>query len=186
MTFPSVTQKPGPIVLAAALKIAGFTDATHEASVRDACGVLWPSPSELQIAVAITGGEASGHAWIWHQDANGSCDYGVLQINSIHAQWFGAVEAPTQLNWANYAQCAQMAFSLYTSAGRSFKPWNAYTNGGYLAARYQGRSWMDWAEHGVTQMNAQVAALMKSNLALTEFAATAQVASINNDPLVYW
>ena len=177
MPFPAVKLKPGPKVLAAALALADFNPNPTRPSVTDACGVVWAKPSSLQIMLAVIGGESSGHAWCWHVNTDGSTDYGMSEINdTAHPQYFGKVTSPTQLNWANYAQNAVMAYAIYQAAGYTWAPWNAYSGGGYLAERYAGKSWMHWAQYGIDQMNA----------ALKAGATLAQIASVDNDVLEYW
>lgn len=177
MPFPPVKLKPGPKVLAAALKLAGFSETSYYPAVTDACGVHWAKPSGLQIALAIIGGESSGHAWCWNDNKDGSTDYGVLEINDkSHPQWFGAQKSPTQLSVWNYAQNAQMAYAIHAADNFGWSAWNAYTGGGYKALRYAGKSWMDWAQYGINQMLAAVAA----------GETLAKVASTDNDPLEYW
>jgi hypothetical protein len=75
-------------------------------------------------------------------------------------------------------------FDIYVSGGRSFTPWAAYTGGGYLAERYKGRSWLDWASWGISQMLPAVAALTSQGK--TQATALAMVASVDLDTLVYW
>jgi Lysozyme like domain len=182
MPFPSVTLKPGPGIIAAALYIAGFSDLVIMPPVTDACGKAWPAPSQLQTMIAIAGGEGSGHAWCWNINTNGSTDYGMWEINNAaHPQWFGPVTDPAQYNWANYAQNAEMAFAVFVAAQKTFKPWNAFNNGGYLADRYNGVSWMSWAKHGIDLFWAEFNALSETDL--SSFEKFAQIASIDLDPL---
>jgi lysozyme-like protein len=191
MPFPPVKLKPGPQALSAALYLAGFRDTVILPPVTEKAGVTWDQPSELQVILAVVGGESSGHSWVWNTNKNGSTDYGVLEINDkAHPEYFGPQKSPTQLSAWNYADNAKMAFAIYTSAkkvkGKSpFHPWNAYTNGGYLAVRYQGRSWMHWAQHGINSMWGAYAVLMKPGK-LTSAQALAEIASTDKDPLRYW
>jgi|SRR5581483_10996254 len=187
MPFPEVSLRPGPKALSAALRLAGFSDTVFLPAVTDKVGVTWSRPSELQIALAVVGGESSGHAWAYHQNKNGSTDWGAGQINSTaHPAWFGPVTDPAQLNWANYYDNAQMMFTVYRNAGRKFTPWNAFTNGGYLKDRFEKHSWMHWAAHGVTLMQALVKQLMAGPPAMDELSALQEVASVNWDALRYW
>jgi hypothetical protein len=193
MGFPAVQLKPGPKRLAAALWLAGFPDGLYYPNVQDACGVNWIKPSALHIALAVAGGESSGNSWCWRDDNDGSTDYGVMEINTrAHPEWFSLFPQPTHLNAWNYADNAKMAYTIYHNAapnspvGGSFHPWMAYNGGGYLAERYGGKSWMDWAAYGLSQMWAAAGALTKANPKLTTAAAMASVASMDADPLKYW
>jgi hypothetical protein len=186
MTNLQVQLKPGPKVLAAALKLAGFSETSYYPVVKDAAGVTW-KPSGLQIALALCGGEASGNAWAYHRNLDSSVDYGILEINGVaHKQYFGQYSSvnPTAWNWMNYLDNAKAAYAIHAASNYSWSAWNAYTGGGYLSVRYQGRTWMDWAAHGVSTMLAAVASLVAEGV--NETTALAQVASVNNDPLVYW
>jgi hypothetical protein len=183
--FLSVTVKPGPTALAAALRLAGFNDKLYMPAVTDACGVHWPAPDRLQVALAVAAGESSGTAEAYHENADGSTDYGLMEINNkAHPEFFKSVTEPTQLIWSNYAQNAIMAWQVFEAAGYSFNPWVAYTAGGYLSERYENKSWMDWANYGVQQMNAGVIALEAKKYSYVE--ALNELASIDNDPLEYW
>jgi hypothetical protein len=184
VTNRTLIIKPGPRRLAAALTLAGFSTVVLLDPVTDACGKHWV-PSELQIALALCGGESSGNATAYHVNTDGSIDYGLLEINGrAHAGYFAAQAAPAAWLWTDYLDNAEAAWEIYHAAGRSFRPWVAYTGGGFLAERYQGRSWMDWAAYGISQMLAAVAALTAQGK--TQAAALAAVASVDDDPLVYW
>jgi len=185
MTNRPLIVKPGPKRLAAALKLAGFSETRVLAAVTDACGVHWPKPSELQVILALCGGEASGCATAYHVNANGSTDYGTLEINDkAHPEYFHQALSPTSWLWADWIDNAAAAWAVYIAAGRQFAPWKAYTGGGYLAERYGGRSWMDWASFGISAMQPAVAALVKQGK--TQAQALASVASVDDDSLKYW
>jgi hypothetical protein len=186
MTNRTLIIKPGPKRLAAALSLAGFS-ATHILpAVTDACGKHW-RPSELQVALALCGGESSGSATAYHANADGSVDFGVLEINNrAHAGYFTEPQVqPEGWLWTDYLDNADAAYEIYVSAGKTFRPWKAYTGGGYLAERYEDRSWMDWAAFGVSAMAAAVNQYVVVQ-GKTQAAALALVASINDDPLTYW
>ena len=183
MTNRTLVVRPGPKRLAAALSLAGFSATKILPPITDACGVHW-TPSELQVALALCGGESSGCATAFHVNADSSIDYGLLEINNkAHASYFGPQSPPDNWIWLDYLDSCEAAYEIYLTAKRSFRPWKAYTGGGYLAERYQGRSWLDWANYGCGQMAAALAALTKAGK--TEAAALAQIASIDDDPLVY-
>jgi hypothetical protein len=184
MTNRPLIIKPGPVRLSAALALAGFSPTRTFPAVTDACEVTWPHPSELQIALALCGGESSGCSSAFHVNTDGSTDYGLLEINnSAHPSYFRETLTPGSWVWLDYLDNAEAAYEIYVSAGREFSPWRAYTGGGYKAERYAGRSWLDWASWGCGQMTAAVAALTKGGK--TQAAALAEVASIDLDPLIY-
>lgn len=185
MTNRLLIVKPGPKRLAAALKYAGFSETKILAPVTDACGVTWDKPSELQIALALCGGESSGAADAFHQNLDGSVDFGILQINDkAHNGWFTPQTVVQGWLWLDYLSNAEAAYEIYVQAGRQFSPWKAYAGGGYLAERWGGRSWMDWASFGISQALPAVAALTAQGK--TQAAALAMVASVSDDPLAYW
>lgn len=184
MTNRTLVIRPGPKRLAAALKLAGFSELVPQPTVTDACGRHWETPTELQVALALCGGESSGNATAFHVNKDGSTDYGVLEINDkAHPGYFRQPVAPASWIWADYLDNAEAAFEIYVSTGRKFTPWAAYTGGGYLAERYQGRSWMDWADFGIGQMQAAVVFLTEAGK--TQAAALAIAASVDDDPLIY-
>jgi hypothetical protein len=183
VTNRGLVIRPGPKRLSAALALAGFSCTRILPAVTDACGVRW-EPSELQVILALCGGESSGSASAFHVNADGSTDYGVLEINGrAHASYFGSQAAGNAWLWTDYLDSCEAAFEIYIAAGREFSPWNAYSGGGYKAERYQGRSWLDWASFGVGQMTAALAVLVKAGK--TEAAALASIASVDDDPLTY-
>lgn len=177
--------KPGPMRMAAALALAGFSDAVLLPPVTDACRVTWSKPTELQVALALCGGESSDDATAYHVNTDGSTDFGELEINDkAHAAAFTPQTDPAGFNWMDWLDNAAEAYQIYVAAGRKWTPWNAYTGGGYKSERYQGHSWLDWAAFGIGQMQTAVAALIKGGK--THDAALAYIASIDLDPLVYW
>jgi hypothetical protein len=136
------------------------------------------------VALAIAGGESSGNSTCYHLNVNGSTDYGLMEINDrAHPEYFHQAQTPTSWIWSDYLDSAKAAFDIYVSGGRSFGPWAAYTGGGYLAERYKGRSWMDWASFGCGQMQAALVALTTQGK--TQAAALAMIASVDDDPLLY-
>ena len=176
--------KPGPKRLASALRLAGFSANVKLPAVTDRCGTTWQHPSELQVILALAGGESSGNAAAYHVNPDGSADSGALQINDrAHASYFGPQTAPTGWLWIDWIDNAKAARDVYVAAGHRFTPWVAYGGGGYLSERYKGRSWMDWSAFGVAQMAAALAAYTAQGKA--EGDALALIASVADDPLVY-
>lgn len=95
-------------------------------------------------AVAIALAESGGNPAATNRNSNGSTDYGLFQINSIHAAILRSG------SWSNPNDNARMAKQVYADAGNSFRPWVAYTSGSYLAFVGRGRTAVgvapDWGE----------------------------------------
>ena len=61
-------------------------------------------------------------------NSDGSVDYGLMQVNSIHADMVGGnLESLRDPN-VNM----RVAYGIYRGAGYRFTPWSAYNNGSYL------------------------------------------------------
>lgn len=94
------------------------------------------SGDNLVIIVAIAMAESSldTHA-INHANANGTSDYGILQINSVHfGTRFTARDGQSYTVSETAAFDPQIAFyyGYALSGGTNFKPWSTYKNGAYL------------------------------------------------------
>src|ERR1017187_9558655 len=121
MSILPVILRPGPVRIAAALALAGFSQTITYPTVTDACGKVWTNPSALLIALGVVGGESSGHALAYRINHAGtpqeSTDYGLLEINDHYSpENFGPVKSPVQNVWSNYVQNCLMAYSLYSRA----------------------------------------------------------------------
>lgn len=82
--------------------------------------------AHLAIAVAVAMAESAGYPNATHLNTNGSTDFGVWQINTVHSALLaGGV-------WCVPAQNAAMAHSVWTTAGGSWTPWTTYNSGSYL------------------------------------------------------
>lgn len=95
-------------VIASAARAAGFPTA------------------DLATAVAVALAESGGNATATNKNTNGTTDYGLWQINSIHTADLAAG------NWQDPASNARMAFAVYTRAGRKWTPWYAWRDGKHL------------------------------------------------------
>lgn len=82
---------------------------------------------QLPTAVAIAGAESGYDPTATHLNADGSTDYGLWQINGVHADLL------TQGDWRDPAANARMAFAVWSAAGRSWTPWSTYNSGAYVA-----------------------------------------------------
>lgn len=87
----------------------------------------WADAHDAQVATAIALAESGGNPSATNHNFNGSTDYGLWQINSIHKD----VLANGQ--WSDPAANAKMAHEIYAQAGNRFTPWVTFTTGRYLA-----------------------------------------------------
>ena len=85
------------------------------------------SAAEAKIATGIAMAESSGNITATHQNSNGSIDYGLMQINSIHKDLYGG--DPFKLYDPGYNML--IAYKIYKAAGSKFTPWVTYNNGAY-------------------------------------------------------
>jgi len=80
---------------------------------------------DVDIAVAVARAESGWNPRATNKNSNGSVDYGLFQINSIHA----AILAGG--NWADPEDNAKMAFKVWEDAGGKWGPWVTYWSGTY-------------------------------------------------------
>lgn len=83
--------------------------------------------SERATAVAIALAESGGETTATNKNTNGTTDFGLWQINSIHAAILRG------RSWSDPTDNARMAHQVYADAGNSFHPWVTYNSGRYLA-----------------------------------------------------
>ena len=81
--------------------------------------------NELATAWAIAKAESGLNYTAQHRNSNGTTDFGLMQINSIHH--------PTDAEKTQPLANAKKAFQIYAQAGRSFSPWSTYKSGAYRA-----------------------------------------------------
>lgn len=75
---------------------------------------------------AIVMAESGGNALaVNNSNNNGSSDYGLWQINSVHAALLA------KYNWRNPQQNTDMAYQIWKSAGNNWSPWATFNNGSY-------------------------------------------------------
>lgn len=79
--------------------------------------------SESVIATAIALAESSGNPSATHHNSNGSTDYGLWQINSVHGDLLKTGD------WRDPATNARMAHTVYMSQG--WHAWSTYNSGAY-------------------------------------------------------
>ena len=87
-------------------------------------------PEELARATAVALAESGGDPAATHSNTNGSVDYGLFQINSVHG---GLLNQGDKFNPLDNAK---MALTVWRGAGGKWTPWSAYNNGtsqGFMA-----------------------------------------------------
>lgn len=82
------------------------------------------SGSQVPIMTAIAMAESSGRTDVTHHNSDGSTDYGVWQINSVHSDILALG------NWADPAVNARMAFAVYKKQG--YSAWSVFKSNSYL------------------------------------------------------
>jgi hypothetical protein len=100
--------KLSAVQIANAAKAAGFTG------------------KDVAIAVAVAFAESGGESTASHKNSNGSTDYGLWQINSIHSAVLRSG------SWSNPNDNAKMAYKVFSEAGKKWTPWVTYKSGSYL------------------------------------------------------
>lgn len=110
----AIGQVYTPAQMAGALKAAGFTG------------------SDIAIGVAVGMAESGGKSVASKPNSNGSIDYGVWQINSVHRDILASG------NWADLYDNARMARKVFLEAGGKWSPWVTYWRGTYKQYMGQG------------------------------------------------
>lgn len=87
--------------------------------------VLAGFPADAQItAIAVALAESGGNSDATNTNADGSTDYGLFQINSVHADLLRGKD------WKNPVTNAMMALAV-SSNGTNWHPWVAYDSGAW-------------------------------------------------------
>lgn len=81
--------------------------------------------ADLVVAVAVAKAESDWNPTATNINTNGSTDYGLFQVNSVH----GAILARGE--WADPSANAAMAYQVWSDAGSSWSPWVTYWRGTY-------------------------------------------------------
>lgn len=79
--------------------------------------------NHLVLSVAVMTAESGRYVGAWHENADGSMDRGLFQINSIHASL-------SEEDAFKAIPNAAFAYQL-SQEGRDWTPWAAYNNGAY-------------------------------------------------------
>lgn len=81
--------------------------------------------NQLNVAVAVALAESGGNENATHRNTDGSTDYGLWQINSVHTNDLKLG------NWRSPTDNAKMAKRIFDRAGGKWTDWSAYNNGSY-------------------------------------------------------
>jgi hypothetical protein len=79
--------------------------------------------SQVSIGIGIVGAESHGNANATNHNNNGSTDYGLWQINSVHHSLLAGHD------WRDPQQNTDMAYSVWKSSG--WNAWTTYRTGAY-------------------------------------------------------
>jgi len=82
-------------------------------------------PDQISTATAVALAESGGETTATNRNSNGSTDYGLWQINTIHGQLLN------QGDKFNPLDNAKMALTVYARAGNKWTPWTVYKSGAY-------------------------------------------------------
>ncbi len=86
--------------------------------------------SAIPAGLAIAQAESGNNPNATNHNTNGTTDYGLFQINSIHTSILNSGQ------WNNPQDNVDMAYQVWKAAGGSWTPWTTYTSGTYR--RYLG------------------------------------------------
>ena len=103
---------------------AGATKLTRSQIASAMSQAGWPK-SAIPVGVAVALAESSGNPAATNHNRNGSTDYGLFQINSIHKSILASG------TWSNPVDNAKMALRVYREAGNSWRPWVTFKSGSY-------------------------------------------------------
>lgn len=80
--------------------------------------------SAIPMAVSVALAESSGRAEaVNHGNSNGTSDYGLMQINTVHEDLLSSS------NWADPQDNMNMAYQIWKNAGGNWSPWVTYDTG---------------------------------------------------------
>lgn len=84
-------------------------------------------PDQIATATAVALAESGGDTNATNKNSNGSVDYGLWQINTVHGSLLN------QGDKFNPLDNAKMALRVYAGAGNKWTPWTVYNTGSYRA-----------------------------------------------------
>lgn len=84
-------------------------------------------PDQIATATAVALAESGGETTATNRNSNGSTDYGLWQINTVHGALLN------QGDKFNPLDNAKMALTVYARAGNKWTPWTVYKSGTYRA-----------------------------------------------------
>lgn len=84
-------------------------------------------PDQIVTATAVALAESGGETTATNRNSNGSTDYGLWQINTVHGALLN------QGDKFNPLDNAKMALTVYARAGNQWTPWSVYKSGTYRA-----------------------------------------------------
>lgn len=90
-------------------------------------------PNQVATATAIALVESGGQTDVTNHNTDGSTDFGVWQINSVHKDLLNGKD------WRDPAQNAAMMFAI-SKGGTNWTPWSVYKSGKYLTKMPQAQS----------------------------------------------
>src|SRR6059058_3063884 len=100
-----------------AAQIAGIVKYQGGSTVSSFATSLKNPDTDGPVFVAIALAESGGNSDATHTNANGSTDYGLWQINSIHKDILSSGK------WSVPGDNYNMAATIYINAGYKFTPW---------------------------------------------------------------
>jgi hypothetical protein len=89
-------------------------------------------PNEIATATAVALAESGGDTNATNHNTNGSYDYGIWQINTVHG---GLLNQGDKFNPLDNAK---MALTIWKGAGNKWTPWSVYKSGVYRAQLLKG------------------------------------------------
>ncbi len=110
-------------------------------------------------AAAIAMAESSGNPSATNSNTNGTTDYGLWQINSVHFGETGMPDPSLIVNNPSYN--AQAAVALFNRRGQTFGDWVQYNNGNYEQFLPQGA--LDWKTQTMNQNPTQMGPSVATN-----------------------
>ena len=96
--------------------------------------VGWTDNQQIRTGIAVAMAESGGNPDATNHNTNGSTDYGLWQINSVHASLLAGKD------WRDPVANTQMAYQVWKAAGGSWTPWSTYNSGAYKAHLDQGKA----------------------------------------------